>query len=346
MCTTNTGERHILSLQVKCDNTADGCQWIGELRSLETHLINCDFALLPCPNQCKDGDKIHKLMRKDIENHKNEVCPRQQFACPHCKESGEYQERTTKHLKECPKMKTPCPNDGCDEEIQRCEMANHSQECLFESVACKYIKLGCNEMIPRRDLEKHQNDNQQHLQLAIDTVNQQQITINKLEEKIVQMCCTPVKFRVADFGQLKRSSKKYYCPAFYTSSHGYKMCICIHANDRKGTHVSFFAHLMCGENDDHLPWPFTGTVTIELLNQLKDDNHYCRKIRYTSDSDSRVSHRVLNEERSTGYGHVSFISHSSLGYDAVNHCQYLKDDCLYFIVSVDTAEGTSKPWLF
>ena len=307
-------------------------------------MTNCDFVLLPCPNQCKDGDKIYNLMCKDIKNHVK-VCPRRQYECPHCKESGEYQERTTTHLEECPKMKIPCPNDGCDEEIKRCEMANHSQECLFESIPCKYIKLGCNEMIPRRDLEKHQNDGQQHLQLAIDTVNQQQISINKLEEKIDQMHRIPVKFKVADFDQLKRSSIKYYCPAFYTSSQGYKMCICIHANDRKGTHVSVFVYLMCGENDDHLPWPFTGTVTIELLNQLEDDNHYCRKIRYTSESDGRYNRRVVNKERSSGYGISCFISHSALGYDAVYHCQYLKDDCLYFMVNVDT-EGTSKPWLF
>ena len=94
----HAGERNILSLHVKCDNTADGCQWIGELRSLEEHLTNCDFALLPCPNQCKDGDKIHKLMRKHIENHKNKACSRRQYECPHCKESGEYQERMTIHI--------------------------------------------------------------------------------------------------------------------------------------------------------------------------------------------------------------------------------------------------------
>ena len=32
--------------------------------------------------------------------------------------------------------------------------------------------------------------------------------------------------------------------------------------------------LMKGENDDHLTWPFTGTVLIELLNQLEDKNHH------------------------------------------------------------------------
>ena len=283
-------------------------------------------------------------MCKDIENHVK-VCPRRQYECPHCKERGEYQERTTTHLEECPKMKIPCPNDGCDEKIQRCEMSNHSQECLFESVPCKYIKLGCNEMIPRRDLVEHQNDTQQHLQLAIDTVNHQQMSINKLEEKLVQQQPIPMIFRVNNFDRLKSNSRPFYSPAFYSSPRGYKMCINVDCNgydDGLGTHVSVFAYLMRGENDDHLPWPFNRTVTIELLNQLEDRSHHSDEVQFPSDHNA--SQRVANKERSiTGYGTSCFIPHSALGYVAAKHCQYLKDDCLYFRVKVETK--STKPWL-
>ena len=64
----------------------------------ELHQINCCGKVL-----CK----IHKLIRKDIENHKKEVSPRRQYECPHCMENGKYQEGTTIHLEECPKMKIP-----------------------------------------------------------------------------------------------------------------------------------------------------------------------------------------------------------------------------------------------
>ena len=110
-------------------------------------------------------------------------------------------------------------------------------------------------------------------------------------------------------------------------------------SDGKGTHVSVFAYLMRGENDDHLPWPFTGTVTVELLNQLEDKNHHFLRMRFPA------SQRVTDGERAlTGYGRPCYSPHSSLGYDEAKHCQYLKDDCLYFRVTVD-AETTSKPWL-
>ena len=65
------GDRNIKEMKVKCDNTDNGCEWIGELRSLDQHLIVCDYTFLSCPNECDDGDKI---LRKDMEKHKAEKC--------------------------------------------------------------------------------------------------------------------------------------------------------------------------------------------------------------------------------------------------------------------------------
>ena len=309
-------------------------------------MTNCDFTLLPCPNVCKKGNNNIKLLRKDIEAHKRKKCPRRQYKCPHCREFGEYQERTTRHLEKCPKMKIPCPNDGCGEEVERCHISQHRQECLFESVSCKYIKIGCMEKFIRKNVEEHHNDSQQHLQLAINTVNQQETTIGKHEDKIAQLQSAPINFKIVNFNNLKTSDKIMYSPAFYTSRGAYKMCIRIDTNGggrSESTHVSVFAYLMRGENDNHLPWPFTGTVTVELLNQLKDDNHYSQKTTFIPDK--RASQRVVNEERATtGWGRQRYIPHSDLGYNAANNCQYLKDDCLYFRVKVE-AQSTSKPWL-
>ena len=69
-----------------------------------------------------------------------------------------------------------------------------------------------------------------------------------------------------------------------THMHGYRMCINVYANgntDGKGTHLSVFARLMEGPFDDYLEWPFQGTITIQLLNQLKDVNHCTCTINFT-----------------------------------------------------------------
>ena len=334
----------------QCDNVTNGCEWVGELRSLDGHSAKCDFTLLPCPNKCYQAGsrlKVVQLLRKDIEKHTKEKCPRRQYECPRCKELGEYKERTTTHLNECPMKKVPCPNNQCNILIVRCNLSKHRQECLFEKVPCKYLIIGCKVEVIRKDLREHEGDSEQHLQLAIDTVHQQQITIKDQETIIAQSRGMPMKYKFTNYDQHKTVDDIIYSPAFYTSPGGYKMCICVYANgngEGKGTHVSVFAYLMKGENDDHLPWPFTGRVTAELLNQLEDKNHRSMiTIFHTNEASSR---QVANEERSSnGWGQPHYIAQSDLGYNATKSCQYLKDDCLYFRFSV-VAKSSLKPWLF
>ena len=339
------GNQNILSLKTHCDNTCNGCKWIGELRSLEKHQITCDFTLRPCPNKCLKDGKLLQLLQKDIHNHKKE-CPRRQYECSYCRESGEFLERTTTHLKECPMVEVPCPKRRCTEHILRCNIPKHRQECLYEEVPCKYRSIGCEKRTFRKDLKDHENDSKQHLQLAIDTVHQQQMAA-KQGVRAVQLQSTALNYRVNDFDNLKTFKELVYSPAFYTCPGGYRMCLKVHANgfgEGEGSHVSVFAYLMRGIHDDHLPWPFKGTVTIELLNQLEDDHHYSTNVVFPSDEDD-VSGRVVNQERSsTGYGSPRYIPHSALGYDEVKHCQYLMNDCLYFRVKAE-AVSSSKPWL-
>ena len=81
----------------------------------------------------------------------------------------------------------------------------------------------------------------------------------------------------------------------------------------------------------------------ELLNQLEDKNHHSRSTIYPSDNYS--SQRVVDKERSSrGWGWPTYITHSDLGHNIAKSRQYLKDDRLYFKISVDQ-ESSSTPWL-
>ena len=101
---------------------------------------------------------------------------------------------------------------------------------------------------------------------------------------------------------------------------------------------------MQGENDDHLSWPFTGTVLVELLNQLKDNEHHSMCLDFSKNT--RSNKRVLGTEMAdSGYGHPQFIAHSSLDYDSERHCQYLMNDCLYFRFKTEAVGDPPKPWL-
>ena len=67
-----------------------------------------------------------------------------------------------------------------------------------------------------------------------------------------------------------RRTISLYSPPFYTSPHGYRMCIRTYLNGDgigKGTHLSMFFVVMRSEHDNLLNWPFKQSVRFTLINQ-------------------------------------------------------------------------------
>ncbi|XP_065896475.1 TNF receptor-associated factor 2-like [Dysidea avara] len=73
-----------------------------------------------------------------------------------------------------------------------------------------------------------------------------------------------------------------YSAPFYTSRHGYRMCLRLYLNGDgtgKGTHLSYFLTIMRGEFDALLQWPFQQVVRLALRSQnpSKSDIRHCFK---------------------------------------------------------------------
>ena len=168
------------------------------------------------------------------------------------------------------------------------------------------------------------------LQLVIDR------NLQELRTEVQMQHVVPVTIKMAGFGECKKKSTAWFSRPFYTGRGGCKMCLRVDANgseDSRGTHVSVGAYLMRGEFDSRLKWPYRGTVTIQLVNQLEDKEHCTKTIRYTeaADRDCSISSQVTDgEQASAGCGWSRFIRHSNLGLSVANNRQYLKDDCLFF----------------
>ena len=80
------------------------------------------------------------------------------------------------------------------------------------------------------------------------------------------------------------------------------MCIRVDVNgtgDGKGTHVSIFTKLLEGRYGDQLHWPFLGTITCELLNQLTNDKHYSRIAIHNAGCFVPSSHSLLSAVKQT-----------------------------------------------
>lgn len=70
-------------------------------------------------------------------------------------------------------------------------------------------------------------------------------------------------------------SPPFFSFAIDTDSYEYRLGVRVYLNgvgDGSGRYVSLFVHMMQGEYDDFLHWPYTGTVTLSILDR-SDDRH-------------------------------------------------------------------------
>lgn len=323
---------------VKCGNEGNGCGWIGKLQQLSDHTSKCEYTNVECPNKC--GESILHLK---LNHHLKDECELRTYKCPNCDEVGQFRIMFHLHPQTCMKDKISCPRE-CGSTIVRCSLEKHLGVCSNEEVFCKYEGIGCMVNVLRKDLKRHEDDDKLHLQLALDRIAKLQNDVHILQE-CVQV--TPCVIKMTDYCLFKSEEKPWYSPPFYTHPGGYKMCLKVHANGSssgKGTHVSFFIYFMHGRNDDSLSWPFRGEICVKLLNQVENSSHSQHTLKY-KDKNSTDNNRVTEGERApTGLGKPQFVAQSMLNLNPLFKRQYLKNDCLYFQVSVENP-SPAKPWL-
>ena len=186
---------------------------------------------------------------------------------------------------------------------------------------CKYSALGCDRNPVRKNLKRHKDDDKLHVQITQDKVLEQNERIRSLEKvshRSVILRVTNLKLNTNDV---------FLTKPFHSDLFGYKLCmeVCPNGLQSGDNQLSFLSellfsephyislhfYLMKGEHDESLTWPFTGTVTVELLNQLEDNNHHKEKIIFSEDE---TSHRVELDRVATAASISRFISHDRLGY--------------------------------
>ena len=330
-------EREIKSLKIYCTSYGKSdCQWKGAVNDIESHIKTCPYQMVHCSNGC--GEKIQK---SEMEAHLSESCPKRIINCQYCRREGPHNLITsTTHTNECSSYPVRCCHEGCDEVQGRFLLSGHEKSCPKAFISCEYSSVGCNKIIKRKDQEKHNEESVTiHLQLAMKRVDD------------LQMRCSsaPVVLKMNDAWSKQRNNEVWYSPPFYTSPGGYKMMLCIYASgcgSGKGTHVSCYTHLVPGEYDAEIEWPFQGEVTVELLNTKENNNHKKTIIKYSKSTPKECKERVEKYRMSKGWGIEQFVAHSDFkykgGFSRINYCRFFAPS--YFRVSVKVCTET-KPWL-
>ena len=202
-------------------------------------------------------------------------------------------------------------------------------------------------MKAHKDLKRHEEDNSAHFLFLSNQVFALTNEIVALKKEVKELQA-PKKhvFKMTDFHKYKEEERPFHSPLFSNQENSYKMVIRVLSYDHiegKGTHVSVYVHLMRGLFDSILSQPFTGSVQIELLNQLCDKHHLLKSITLPEDNKLVPSGVADNEGTASGWGFPQFIALDQLGPHPELNRQYLKDDCLFFRISVILSEP--RDWL-
>ena len=149
--------------------------------------------------------------------------------------------------------------------------------------------------------------------------------INILCSLVHLLITPPYELTMTEYN--KHKGNNWFSPPFYSGSRGYKMCLCVyHGVGWIADYTSVCVHLMRGEYDDRLVWPFRGDITVQLVNQSSVQNHQECSLKFDDKCSISSCIRVTSGERAmSGSEQHSFTLYSEN--------TYIKGDCVKFRVT-------------
>ena len=180
-------KREIDNLEIRCTKQGLGCQWVGELSSLQTHLDSdkgCGYIAVQCSNKCGV-----KMKCKELKAHLGRQCSLRTIQCQYCNYEDTYQTITSKHYGECPHYPLPCPNKCGTTGIRRADMDYHRSRCELEPVECPFHEAGCKVNVVRKEFDSHMSRNQQnHLLVLLGAYQETKRELDENRKELDESC--------------------------------------------------------------------------------------------------------------------------------------------------------------
>ena len=259
-------QQSLNDFEVYCSHKSKCCEWRGELRELDKHLNSdppvdkslegCPFTVISCPLS-HTGCEV-KLPRRDVKVHINDDL----FG----------------HLLKQTAFVHTLIQEGKSLNAQLQSVTTHLQNINAEL-----------DVVKR---EKHQLEQE----VAKLKQNMEKLENSKLVASNARYAIVPVEIIMTNFSQ-QQDKEIWLSTPFDSHYNGYKMCLGVCPSgygSGKGTHLGVTVHLMRGEFDDQLKWPFRGDVTVQLLNQEEDENHIEILVPFSDRSPNEFGDRVRN----------------------------------------------------
>ena len=133
---------------------------------------------------------------------------------------------------------------------------------------------------------------------------------------------TPHEFLIQSFSQCQKRKKQgdWTSNTFHSHTGGYKLALNVETK-QTGSFMKVYLQHGVRAFSPEMDWPVTFVVTLQLLNQLSDHDHYTKSFECTFSPATLAAHSVVNST------YCEYITFEEL-HRKDKAVEYLKDDCL------------------
>ncbi|KAK2569291.1 TNF receptor-associated factor 6 [Acropora cervicornis] len=331
----------------------------------QNHFQDCPQYPLLCEKCGKEN-----IPRDEMQDHNEKECPRAAIKCPFnvvgCLFEGprpavneHVKEKMVSHLMDltkefralkieqpgyqAPKSRPRRTRGGVEAQEQASQdvLTNLETLCQDQQTQIDLLRGQVNELTSAVErLERHSNESRMRMETPLQELT---IRFNRQETRGFEfegrVCNGSYIWKIENYRQRRQDAingiaTAVHSPAFYTSLYGYKLCLRINLNgvdSGVGRYIALFVHMMQGDYDSILEWPFTGRITLTILDQ-SEGTEFRQHI-----SESLIAKpNLLAFQRPTaprnykGYGYVEFapIEH-------IRDPQYIKNNTMLVRIQID-----------
>ena len=330
------------------------CNFANKYHVVSKHFDVCPYYPLACPNRC--GATFE---RDDLPDHMK-MCRLEEVQCVFsdagCQanfirenEDEHMDQNTQKHLALMPaatlrisqklQEQLEIVEKKLDEQIKHVEQKLQDQQEVFEKKMKqqneeheqkqkknedRMQQLGgqLQEQLKQKDVQIKTLEDQ--LQTNSQVIEQQQQAISQLHREVGIL---HYDITLSNYQQAKARNGVIDSPPMYTHPGGCKFRLALFPNgyrSGRGTHVTVGVLSLESDHDAELKFPVKFTITVQLLNQHRDQDHYTTDIQCEIKTREKIGSRL-----SIGYN-FTFFPLADLEWNRDKQTQYLKDDCLKF----------------
>ena len=227
---------------------------------------------------------------------------------------------------------------------QNNEQIKHVEQKLQEQQEASKKKLELNNEKIKHVEQKLQEQQETKKEFLI-TLKQKDAQIKTLEEQlqtngqvieqqqqaISQLCrevgIPPYDYILSNYQEEKAKDSRNDSVPMYTHPGGYRFILRVLPNgfrSGRGTHVTAAICSRKGDHDADLKVPVKCTITLQLLNQHRDQDHHARDIQCEMTRE-KIGRDIAIDDK--------FIPRADLEWNCDEQTQYLKDNCLKFRIT-------------